>query len=156
MVSSGPRFNVIIVLDELFGLRHLLEIHRNFHKLLILILTRAKSSDKAHTQTRISGIGCASRADVAGALTGHLYQFAIQNRGGDQFDPGGLPLLSADPCARQAASSDPKLPCVISDSDLYTFSAPFQTPAFQNFVIYQAHVGSGARAISVDFISTPQ
>jgi 1,4-alpha-glucan branching enzyme len=83
-------------------------------------------------------------ADIAGAAAGHLYQYAVQNRGGDQFDPGGLPLLRADPCARQVASSDPKLPCVISDPDSYTFNAPFQTPTFQNFIIYQAHVGSFA------------
>src|SRR5574337_775670 len=83
-------------------------------------------------------------ADIAGAVIGHLYQYAIQNRGGDPFDPGGLPVLRADPCARQVVSSDPKLPGVISDPDSYAFNVPFQTPAFQNFIIYQAHVGSFA------------
>ena len=27
-------------------------------------------------------------ADIDGAVVGHLYQFSIKNRGGDQFDPG--------------------------------------------------------------------
>jgi 1,4-alpha-glucan branching enzyme len=83
-------------------------------------------------------------ADIADAVAGHLYQFAIQNSGGDQYDPGGLPLLRADPCARQVTSSDPKLPSLISDAAIYKFTAPFQTPAFQDFIVYQAHVGSFA------------
>jgi 1,4-alpha-glucan branching enzyme len=82
--------------------------------------------------------------DIADAVAGHLYQFAIQNRGGDKYDPGGLPLLRADPCARQVTSSDPKLPSLISDPAIYKFTAPFQTPAFQDFIVYQAHVGSFA------------
>ena len=83
-------------------------------------------------------------ADIAGVSAGHLYQFSIQNRGGDKYDPGGLPLLRADPCTRQVASSDPKLPALITDLGRFTFNAPFQTPAFQNFILYQAHVGSFA------------
>jgi 1,4-alpha-glucan branching enzyme len=83
-------------------------------------------------------------ADITGVAPGHLYQFAIQNRGGDQYDAGGLPLLRADPCARQVSSSDPKLPTIVVDPSSYTFSAPFQTPRFEDFIIYQAHVGSFA------------
>jgi 1,4-alpha-glucan branching enzyme len=83
-------------------------------------------------------------ADIAGVAAGDLYQYAVQNRGGDQFDPGGLPLLRADPCALQVTSSDPKRPSLISDPDSYNFVAEFQTPPFQNFIIYQAHVGSFA------------
>lgn len=81
-------------------------------------------------------------ADVSGVAAGHLYQFSVQNKGGDPFDPGGLPLLRADPCARQVASSDPKLPVLVVDPSDYQFQAPFSTPQFQNFIIYQAHVGS--------------
>jgi 1,4-alpha-glucan branching enzyme len=83
-------------------------------------------------------------ADIGGIATGHLYQFAIQNKGGDQFDPGGLPLLRADPCARQVTSSDPKLPVLVADPTAFTFQAPYKTPQFQNFILYQAHVGSFA------------
>jgi 1,4-alpha-glucan branching enzyme len=83
-------------------------------------------------------------ADIAGVSAGHLYQFSIQNRGGDKYDPGGLPLLRTDPCTRQVASSDPKLPALVADPGTFKFNAPFQTPAFQNFILYQAHVGSFA------------
>jgi 1,4-alpha-glucan branching enzyme len=83
-------------------------------------------------------------ADIRGVAAGHLYQFSIQNRGGDKYDPGGLPLLRTDPCARQVASSDPRLPAIVTDPGNYNFRATFQTPAFENFIIYQAHVGSFA------------
>ena len=83
-------------------------------------------------------------ADVSDVAAGHCYQFAITNRGGDAYDPGGLPLLRADPCARQVLTSDPKQPCVVADPGAYAFAAPFRTPAFQDFIIYQAHVGSFA------------
>ncbi|MGA2135817.1 MAG: alpha-amylase family glycosyl hydrolase [Bryobacteraceae bacterium] len=83
-------------------------------------------------------------ADISGAAAGHLYQFSVQNKGGDVFDPGGLPLLRTDPCARQVTSSDPKLPALIVNPSTYTFQAPFSTPQFQNFILYQAHVGSFA------------
>src|SRR6185437_16208330 len=48
--------------------------------------------------------------DVEGVAAGHLYQFQITNRGGDEYDPGGLPIPRADPCARQVTSSDPSKP----------------------------------------------
>lgn len=83
-------------------------------------------------------------ADIGGVSVGHLYQLAIQNKGGDQFDPGGLPLLRADPCARQVTSSDTKLPALVADPTTFTFQAPYTTPQFQNFILYQAHVGSFA------------
>ena len=83
-------------------------------------------------------------ADIDGVAPGHLYQFSVQNKGGDAFDPGGLPLLRADPCARQATSSDPKLPTVVIDPADFQFQASFNTPQFQNFIMYQAHVGSFA------------
>ncbi len=83
-------------------------------------------------------------AEVSGAVAGHLYQLAVQNRGGDQFDPGGLPLQRAHPCARQVTSSDPKVPALIVDPSTFTFQQPFQTPQFQDFILYQTHVGSFA------------
>jgi 1,4-alpha-glucan branching enzyme len=82
--------------------------------------------------------------DVADALAGHVYQFSIQNRGGDPFDPGGPPAVRVDPCAREVLAPNASQPCVISDPGSFSFQAPFQTPAFQNFIVYQAHVGSFA------------
>lgn len=67
-------------------------------------------------------------ADINGAQAADLYQFSIQNRGGDRYDPGGLPLLRTDPCAREVTSSDPKLPAVINDPSSFGFVSPFNTP----------------------------
>jgi 1,4-alpha-glucan branching enzyme len=83
-------------------------------------------------------------ADIADVAAGHVYQLAITNRGGDPFDPDGLPVLHVDPCARQVTSSDPSLPALVVDPATFAFTAPFQTPTFQNFIMYQAHVGSFA------------
>jgi 1,4-alpha-glucan branching enzyme len=82
--------------------------------------------------------------DISGVSVGHLYQFEITNRGGDRYDPGGLPFLCADPCARQVTSSDPTLPTIVVDPTTFAFTSPFRTPSFENFIIYQAHVGSFA------------
>jgi 1,4-alpha-glucan branching enzyme len=82
--------------------------------------------------------------DIHGAAATDLYQFSVQNRGGDRYDPGGLPLLRTDPCARAVTSSDPKLPAIIIHPAGFNFAAPFNTPAFEDFIIYQAHVGSFA------------
>ncbi len=83
-------------------------------------------------------------ADIADVAAGHFYQVSIQNRGGDPFDPGGPPLLRTDPCARQVnAASDP-WSGIIVDPSTFTFQATFDTPRFENFIIYQAHIGSFA------------
>lgn len=82
--------------------------------------------------------------EISGVAVGDLYQFEITNRGGDTYNPGGLPFLRTDPCARQVTSSDPTLPAIIVDTTKFTFTSPFRTPSFENFIIYQAHVGSFA------------
>lgn len=81
---------------------------------------------------------------ISGVASGHLYQFDITNRGGDTYDPGGMPFLRVDPCARQITSSDPTLPALVSDPSAFVFTTPFRTPSFENFIIYQAHIGSYA------------
>jgi len=81
-------------------------------------------------------------AGVSGVAAGHCYQLDITNRGGDSYNPGGSSVPHADPCARQVISSDPTTLAIVVDPDTYTFSAPFQTPSFADFIIYQAHVGS--------------
>lgn len=79
---------------------------------------------------------------VSGVAAGHCYLFDITNRGGDAYDPGGLPVLHVDPCARQVITSDPSTLARVVDPTTFTFTAPYQTPAFADFIIYQAHVGS--------------
>jgi 1,4-alpha-glucan branching enzyme len=62
-------------------------------------------------------------ADIGGVAPCHLHQFAIQNRGGDRYDAGGLLLLRADPCAKRVSSSDPSVPSMVVDPSPSTFSA---------------------------------
>jgi 1,4-alpha-glucan branching enzyme len=83
-------------------------------------------------------------ASISNVAAGHYYQFELVNRRGDTYDPGGLPFLRTDPYARLVTSSDPTLPALVVDPSSFVFTAPFQTPAFENFIIYQAHVGSFA------------
>ncbi len=81
---------------------------------------------------------------IGAVVAGDYYQFEIVNRGGDKYNPGGLPFLRTDPYARQVTSSDPTLPALVVNPTSFTFSAPFQTPAFADFIVYQAHIGSFA------------
>jgi 1,4-alpha-glucan branching enzyme len=83
-------------------------------------------------------------AAITGVAAGHLYQFEITNRGGDKYDPGGVPFLRIDPAARQVQSSDRRVPGFVFDPTTFTWKASFPTPSFENFIIYQAHVGSFA------------
>ena len=83
-------------------------------------------------------------ADIDGVAAGHLYQLQITNRGGDPFDPGGLPFLRIDPCARQVTSSDRTQPGFVVDPSAFGWQAPFRTPGFADYIVYQAHVGSFA------------
>ena len=83
--------------------------------------------------------------DIDGVAAGHLYQFQITNRGGDQFDPGGLPFLRIDPCARQVTSSDRTQPAFLVDPTTFRWQANnFRAPPFAKLIIYQAHIGSFA------------
>src|SRR6266849_3602734 len=82
--------------------------------------------------------------DISGVAAGHFYEFEITNKGGDTYNPGGPPLNRVDPCARQATSSEETKPAIVVDPNAYAFRAPFRTPTFENFIIYQAHIGSFA------------
>jgi len=72
---------------------------------------------------------------ISGVTVGDQYYFGIGT-----YNPGGPPFFKTDPCAREVTSSDPSLPAIVADI-AYPFS-PFITPAFQDLIIYQAHVGS--------------
>jgi 1,4-alpha-glucan branching enzyme len=82
--------------------------------------------------------------DISGVAAGHLYEFEITNKGGDQYDPGGPAFYRVDPCARQVTSSEETKPSLIVDPSAFAFQATFRTPRFEDFIIYQAHVGSFA------------
>ncbi|HEX6513823.1 MAG TPA: alpha-amylase family glycosyl hydrolase [Chloroflexota bacterium] len=84
-------------------------------------------------------------ADISGVTAGHRYCFHIMNSGLGLYNPGGPPRPHVDPCARQVTSSDPAGGLgIVVDPARFRFSGPFQTPGFQDFIIYQAHVGSFA------------
>ena len=82
--------------------------------------------------------------DITGVVAGHLYQFLLTNRGGDKYDAGGPPFPRIDPAARQVTSADSDQSGLIVDPAPFTWRAPFHTPPFENFIVYQAHVGSFA------------
>ena len=82
-------------------------------------------------------------ADISGVAAGNYYQFVITNRGGDKYNPGGS-IIVTDPCARQVIDSNPITPAIVVDPTTFKFSTPFVTPRFENFIIYQSHVGSFA------------
>ena len=72
-----------------------------------------------------------------------LYRFEIQNptAGTDQnLDPAARDVLSSE-----LTRSDPsdRNGSVVQGTDPFPW-APFQTPAFENFIIYQFHIGSFA------------
>lgn len=81
--------------------------------------------------------------DISGVSSGDPYQFSITNMGGSPDNSGGPAFLKTDPAARRVQSSDPQLPGFVVDPS-YTFTSSFQTPAFSDLIIYQAHVGSFA------------
>jgi 1,4-alpha-glucan branching enzyme len=81
-------------------------------------------------------------ATVSGVTAWKMYRFEITN-GTDVFqtlDPAARDVLSSeltrsDPASRNAS--------IVPDDHLLTW-APFETPRFENFIIYELHVGSFA------------
>jgi 1,4-alpha-glucan branching enzyme len=80
-------------------------------------------------------------AKLSGAGPGQRYLFRIMNNGIGPDNPGTL-LDRTDPCALEATGSQPGLAGIVVDPGSYRFQSPFQTPRFENFIVYQAHVGS--------------
>ncbi|MEP6589936.1 MAG: alpha-amylase family glycosyl hydrolase [Gemmatimonadota bacterium] len=82
---------------------------------------------------------------VDGVHAGDEYLFVIDNRGGDEFNPGQRGLRRTDPFARDSRHSNGNAVVVdvaaereasgLTDDD-------FTTPAGADWLIYQAHVGS--------------
>jgi len=72
-------------------------------------------------------------ANISGVTAGNNYQFEITNQGIIQG-------IYPDP---YATSSDPIMPIIVVDPT-FTFTTPFRIPHFENFIIYQTHIGSFA------------
>jgi 1,4-alpha-glucan branching enzyme len=81
-------------------------------------------------------------ADVGGMAAGCRYRFLITNCGVGPDNPGGAPFERVDPYARDIVSGDSASPAIVSDPRAHF--APFITPRFEDFIIYQAHIGSFA------------
>lgn len=83
-------------------------------------------------------------ADQVNAPAGTKYQYIITNMGGPNND-NSQPWFRADARALQVESSAAKSMSYVVDPGLFTSARqPFTTPAFENFLIYQLHVGSYA------------
>ncbi len=79
--------------------------------------------------------------DVEGVSAGQAYKFIFDNVGPSLHNPGGK-FWRVDAYAREVQNSMANAKGFIVDP---TFSfTPFQTPCFQDFLIYQLHVGSFA------------
>jgi len=80
-------------------------------------------------------------ADLSGVVAGHRYRFHLTNTGQGADNPGG-DFEHVDPYAREVESS-----ALTADGfvvDPAWASRPFVTPRFEDFIIYQLHVGSFA------------
>jgi 1,4-alpha-glucan branching enzyme len=81
-------------------------------------------------------------ADIVGVAAGHHYRFLVDNSGKGLDNPGG-PFEHVDPYARDVENSSDKADGLVVDFKSFAFRN-FTTPRFEDFLIYQLHVGSFA------------
>ncbi|MES2305206.1 MAG: alpha-amylase family glycosyl hydrolase [Gemmatimonadota bacterium] len=82
---------------------------------------------------------------VEGVRAGDEYLYVIDNRGGDEFNPGQRGLRRSDPWARATRHSSGNAVIVDVASELVESGLAddgFETPARPDWLIYQAHIGS--------------
>jgi len=90
------------------------------------------------------GTGNWSADQVTGIAVGTKFQYVITNQGGPNNN-NAQPWYRTDARAQQVESSASTSMGYVIDPSLFTTSRqPFVTPAFQDFLIYQLHVGSFA------------
>ncbi|TXK50073.1 hypothetical protein FVR03_05590 [Pontibacter qinzhouensis] len=82
-------------------------------------------------------------ATVSGVEARQLYRYKIEHNDGREME-------HLDPAARDVVSSeltrkDPsnRNGCVVQGADIFPWT-PFETPRFENYIIYQFHIGSFA------------
>lgn len=83
--------------------------------------------------------------EVAGVRAGDEYLFVIDNRGGDEYNPGQRGLRRIDPWARATRQSAGDGVVVDVAGELVASGLhddPFVTPAEADWLVYQVHVGS--------------
>jgi len=90
------------------------------------------------------GTGNWSADQVTDVGAGRKYQYLITNEGGPNND-NSAQWQRTDARAQQVESSMAQSMGYVVDPSIFTsFRPPFTTPEFQNFLIYQLHVGSYA------------
>ena len=90
------------------------------------------------------GTGNWSADQVTGIAVGTKFQYVITNQGGPNNN-NAQPWYRTDARAQQVESSASTSMGYVIDPSIFTSSRqPFVTPAFQDFLIYQLHVGSFA------------
>jgi 1,4-alpha-glucan branching enzyme len=80
---------------------------------------------------------------VPGVRAWQLYRFKIEHSGGgvtERLDPAARDVLSSELTRRDPSSRNAS---VVPGTDPFPW-APFETPRFENFIIYQCHIGSFA------------
>lgn len=90
---------------------------------------------------RDPGNGAYWSADVANVSAGHRYRFRMTNSGIGSDNPGGE-FEHVDPYARDVESSALSADGFVVNPHFHF--RPFVTPRFEDFIIYQLHVGSFA------------
>lgn len=80
-------------------------------------------------------------ADVSGVTAGDAYKFIIQNRGGSPFN-NNWRVWRVDAYAKDVENSGEEANGFVVDPT-FTFSS-FRPPAFENYLVYELHVGSFA------------
>ncbi len=114
----------------------------NAERVTLLVQTGTQwephSATQSHKLTRASD-GYWS-ATVAGIAAGTLYRFAITSGGEitERLDPAARDVLSS---ALTRGDSESHNAAIVVDDKPYPW-VPFETPAFENFSIYQLHIGS--------------
>jgi 1,4-alpha-glucan branching enzyme len=78
-------------------------------------------------------------ADIAAVAAGHQYRFSLTNDHVGPDNPGGV-FERVDPYARDVESADAAAPAFVVAPAPPT--APFRAPWFENFIVYQCHIGS--------------
>src|SRR5947209_1223095 len=96
-----------------------------------------------HLPGRAACQGIALQADghASGVAAEHQYRFSITNSGVGSDKPGG-DFERIDPYARDVETSDAGAPGYITQPS-FAFG-PFRTPRWENFLLYQMHIGSFA------------
>ena len=79
--------------------------------------------------------------DISGVTAGAQYQFVIENNGSGSDNPGGT-KWKVDPAARACVNSIGN--SIVVDPSYSWSDSSYHTPNFNDFIIYQLHVGTFA------------